>query len=258
MTMEERRQLRNKKCGGSSRFSGGVALIVIGGLLLLQRMGTVVPAWFFTWQMLLIGLGIFIGINRRFHGAAWLMLILIGGIFLAADLYPEWEIRHYSTPIIVIVIGIAFVLRPRNRWYGNQNALNETDEKKTFSDKNYQNTDASYSSDEDYLDITSVLGGTKKNITSKDFKGGEVTSFLGGTELNLSQADINGRIVLELTQVMGGTKLIVPPHWDIKSEIVAVLGSVEDKRQLTSSVDPTKILVLKGTSVFGGIEIRSF
>jgi hypothetical protein len=58
---------------------------------------------------------------------------------------------------------------------------------------------------------------------------------------------------------LGGTKLLLPTHWDIKSEMVAFFGGIEDKRQLVSgSTDPQKVLVLKGTSICGGIEIRNF
>ena len=35
----------------------------------------------------------------------------------------------------------------------------------------------------------------------------------GGAEINFMQADIQGRVELEVNQVFGGTKLIVPAHW---------------------------------------------
>ena len=43
--------------------------------------------------------------------------------------------------------------------------------------------------------------------------------------------------------------------------MVAIFGGVEDKRpQLadTSTVNPNKVLVLKGTCIFGGIDIKSY
>lgn len=111
---------------------------------------------------------------------------------------------------------------------------------------------------EDYIDSVSVFGGVRKVIMSKNFRGGEATSFMGGTELDFTQADINGTVVLELTQVMGGAKLIVPGHWTIKNEVNAILGGVDDKRQLNIVADPNKVLVLKGTSFLGGLEISNF
>jgi hypothetical protein len=87
-----------------------------------------------------------------------------------------------------------------------------------------------------------------------------VTIF-GGTELNFGQADMNNRIVLDITQIFGGAKLIVPPHWRIHSEeIVSIFGSVEDKRPIVANptYDENKVLILKGTNIFGGIDIKSY
>ena len=53
---------------------------------------------------------------------------------------------------------------------------------------------------------------------------------------------------------------MVPPNWEVRSESVAVFAGIEDKRNLLpgSRFDPNKVLIIKGTSVFGGIEIKSF
>ena len=99
----------------------------------------------------------------------------------------------------------------------------------------------------------------KKNHLGKNFKGGDIVSFMGGSEIDLSQADINGHVKIDVTNVFGGTKLVVPPTWDVQNDIAAVFGGVDDKRQLTSTpLHPNKVLILDGTCVFGGIEIRSF
>jgi hypothetical protein len=73
------------------------------------------------------------------------------------------------------------------------------------------------------------------------------------------QADIQGEIELDLTQIFGGCKLIVPSHWEIKSELVNIFGGVEDKRPTQNiNTDHSKVIILRGTSIFGGIEIRSY
>jgi hypothetical protein len=58
--------------------------------------------------------------------------------------------------------------------------------------------------------------------------------------------------------VFGGTKLIVPPHWDVKTELVTIFGGIEDKRHIASKIDSSKVLIIQGTTVFGGIEINSY
>ena len=119
--------------------------------------------------------------------------------------------------------------------------------------------DETYDSKEDYVDSTSIFGGAKKNIISKNFKGGDLVNIFGGTELDLTRADFTGTAELELTTIFGGTKLIVPSNWTIRSEAVTIFGGLEDKRNSqTISDSAEKVLVLRGTVLFGGIEIKSF
>jgi hypothetical protein len=113
-------------------------------------------------------------------------------------------------------------------------------------------------SSDNILEINTVFGGMKKKILAKDFKGGEINSVFGGNDLDLSQADFEGAAKLELNIVFGGVKLIVPAHWQIKSEVDCVFGAVEDKRRGTSTAAENKTLVLKGSVVFGSIEIKSY
>jgi hypothetical protein len=72
------------------------------------------------------------------------------------------------------------------------------------------------------------------------------------------QSDIHGRVHLEVVQVFGGTKIIVPANWSVHSEMVAIFGGIEDKRPPQLNAAPDKVLVIQGTSIFGGIDIKSF
>lgn len=232
----------------------GIFLLLLGGAIIARQQGLPLPAWLFTWQAFLIVLGIYFAIKNGFRDRAWLALILVGVIFSFDD-PVTFSLNGFAVGLIVV--GLLVIFRrgktfPRNRWREKYERRLQKYSSRTYT--------SNYTAGEDYIDIVSIFGGVKKNILSKNFKGGEAVSFLGGTELNLSQADINGRVVLDLTQVLGGTKLIVPPHWNIKSELVSIFGSIDDKRGLDNVVvvDENKVLVLKGTSVFGGIDIRSY
>lgn len=224
----------------------GLIMLVIGVALILRQMSLPFPSWLFSWEILLIAIGLFIGIQRNFKGATWIIMLLIGTVFLLEDLIPGISFRHYTWPIILIASGAWLIMSPKGL------RRRKTDsESKSYSPEIY--------SSGDYLDNTCVFGSVRKIILSKDFKGGECVSFMGGTELDLSQADINGRVALEVVQVFGGTKLIIPSHWNLKSDLVSVFGGIEDKRTIQpGSVREDKVLVLEGTSVFGGIEIRNY
>lgn len=111
---------------------------------------------------------------------------------------------------------------------------------------------------EDFIDSVSIFGQVKKNIYSKNFKGGEIVNIMGGADINLIQADIKHPVVLEVVQIFGGTTIIVPSHWKVNPEMTAIFGGVEDKRFINNiAVDNSKNLIIKGTSIFGGITIKS-
>ncbi len=113
--------------------------------------------------------------------------------------------------------------------------------------------------DPEILNINSIFGGIKRFICSKNFKGGSIVTFMGGAEINLMQADIIQPIIIEVSNLFGGTKLILPSNWDIKNEVTVVFGGVEDKRNMTAlSPDPGKTVYLKGNSLFGGIELNKY
>jgi len=240
------------KHDGESRLWLGVVLVLGGLVYLAYKMGAPFPAWMLSWHTALIACGILMGIKNRFNNTSWLIMIAVGAIFLADDILPDIDLHNYIGPILAIAVGLIFILRPhktkehrRDRWTSRY----------TGPVKPSNNT----TSDAEYIDDNSFLGSMNKVILSKNFKGGEINCVLGGAQVDLSQADIQGQAILEINQVFGGTKLIVPANWNLKIEIMAVLGGVEDKRTVqATAVDNDKVLILKGNTVFGGIEIKNY
>jgi len=238
--------------GRSNNMLTGVFILIIAVAALLKATLTGFPDWVFSWQMLLIAFGVFIGLRHNFRGPSWLILILIGGIFLVNEMYPEMSFRRYMWPVAIIVVGLFIILRPRRGWKFNPNKKTEGASDSFFTE------DIDYSK-EDFVDSTSIFGGAKKIVISKNFKGGDLVNIFGGTELDLSQADFTGTSVIELTTIFGGTKLLVPSNWAVKSEAVTIFGGIEDKRRMQTITEATeKTLYIRGTVIFGGIEIKSF
>ncbi|MDZ4795932.1 MAG: LiaF-related protein [Bacteroidota bacterium] len=236
----------------------GIFILLIGIAALVRVAVPDLPPLLFSWQSFLIALGVFSGIKHGFKGGSWFLLILIGVGFLFRDVYPDLAIRRYIWPIVFIVIGMFIIFRPRRSNWSQSSWWDEKKTKASAQGAVILDEEESWSQD-DYIDTTSIFGGAKKNILSKDFKGGDIVNIFGGTELNLTQADIKGTVIIEITTVFGGTKLIVPSNWEVKSEAVTIFGGLEDKRNMQTITDnPEKILVLKGTVIFGGIDIKSF
>lgn len=232
----------------SGRILAGLFVLVIGVALLLDRAEILdLPFYIFRWEMILIGLGLFIGFKHKFRNSAWFILITIGSVFLLDDIFPTLSLREFFWPIIFIIAGIWLVISPKRNY------------KRGWEKWRKNSLDVNDASQDDFLNTNTVFGGIKKNIISKSFKGGQVNTTFGGTELNFMQADIEGRVVLEISTTFGGTELIVPPHWVVKSEITAILGGVDDKRPISrDAASGEKILVLRGSVVLGGIDIKSY
>ena len=237
----------------SGRVFGGLLIMAVGAALLAYQLNMLaLPRWVFTWKVLLILIGLFSGFRHSFRNPGWIFPVLIGGLFLVEDIAPHVSIRPYFWPILIIICGLIMMLKPSPKCQ----AKFKSKRKKGIT---YPNEPAPAFSKEDYIDGTAVFGGIKKNIITKDFKGGVITTFCGGTEYNLTHADIQGEVTLEVTQVFGGTRLVLPAHWKVRSEMVAVFGGIEDKRPLVdTALLSDKVLVLKGTLVFGGIDIKSY
>ena len=256
--------------GGHRRVWTGLFLLAIGGALLLDQMGFPFPDWFFNWHMLLIIIGLFLGVRSGFHGAAWFILILIGSFYLFKDFNPGMPVDRFIWPSVMIGLGLLFILRPHHGSWSEQGRWRHSDWGKWKERKEWKQSDrpGNYGPNwsqakesgmtDDYLDSTAIFGGSHKKIVTKNFRGGDITSIMGGTEIDFSQADINGTAVLDVTQIMGGTKIIVPPHWEVRTRINAVFAGFEDKRQQPAIINPDKVLILAGTSIFGGIELRNY
>lgn len=251
---------RNRRTARKTRGNvlAGVLLLIVGGVLLMRQLSFDMPPWLFTWPMIVIVAGIFVGAVNRFRDFGWLIICGVGFFFLADDIWPNIEVSDFVWPAVIILIGLGLLFRPHfgaNSWKKNTVPESETADytpaAESFVSPKKGNKD-------DILDVAAVFGSVKKNLFSKTFRGGEIVTVFGGVEIDLSQADFEHKIRIESVQIFGGATLIVPPTWQIRSEAVAIFGGIEDKRRHVVTQTPEKILVLEGFVMFGGIEIKSY
>jgi hypothetical protein len=86
---------------------------------------------------------------------------------------------------------------------------------------------------------------------------------MGGAQLDLRRAAIppGQEAVLDITAVLGGVEIFVPPHWEVSTPIMPLLAAVEDARLPPIQSDGTKPaagrLVLRGLVLLGSVEIKS-
>ncbi|QHS60372.1 LiaF transmembrane domain-containing protein [Chitinophaga agri] len=245
----ERRRCRDERRNerkGSSGIRKGLIFILIGLFLFLRNMDLALPEWVFSWQLLLIGIGLIIWTASAFKNWGGLIVMLVGTVFFAKDYFMlSDDLARFMWPAIFVIVGLALMFGRRQ----------ESSEKQKY-------VMPPRSTSDDFIDSTVIFSGQNRVVVSKDLKGGDITAIFGGTDLNLTQADFQDRIVFDVTCVFGGVEIILPTNWDVRLEMDTVLmGGVTDKRPvelLSNAGNSEKILVIKGTCIFGGIEIRNY
>ena len=287
-----------KATSGQGRIWAGIIIIGIGSILLAGRLGFdwLFPAWIFNWRnmwpLMLIVAGLIVGGNSNFRHPATYILLGLAALFLARNVF-HFNIGALIWPAVIIGIGIWLLTgrggrsphKPRPDKHGpfrgrhddyewDKRVKNEpenpaesgatafgadetTDDHHTFA-TDWDPKSANDISSDDYLKSTAIFSEIKKTIISKRFKGGEIVNVCGGTDVNLIQADIQQPIVIDVLQLFAGTKIIVPSHWKIQSDVVSIFGEVNDRRfSQGTPQDETKVVYIKGTSLFGGITIKN-
>lgn len=287
---ERRKAARSRGRKRSGSVLAGLLLLCIGTILLLKQFGFPFPEWLFTWPMIVIAFGLLAGAGNSFRDPGWVIICGVGVVFMLGKIWSNTPIHHFIWPVVIIAAGFLFILAPRRHrmWHQRFHGYDEEERKKwqhhgwqhhpwqqpqevqepvvtpvvTDADGNpiasQQKPESGKRSPDSWLDTVTIFSSVKKNVFSKNFKGGDVVSIFGGAEINLTQADFQGSIAIEVVQIFGGTKLVIPAHWQIRSEMVAIFGGIDDKRPPQMSYDEDKVVVLHGTTIFGGIEIKSY
>ncbi|MFN4084116.1 MAG: LiaF transmembrane domain-containing protein [Bacteroidia bacterium] len=222
----------------SSKLFTGIILITIGIVWMLRIADVNIPEWLASWQMLLIGIGLFIGSQSNFKGTGFLFPLLIGLFFLADEFYlKELSLTKFIWPALIIIFGVLIIFKPgfKNR-FSKQSKTSDT------------------STESNQLNLEIIMSGVKKSIYSDDFKGGLINCVMGGVDLNLRNIKINGTATINTNTILGGIKLTLPDNVTVKSEMQTILGGIEDKRY-NANENAEAILILKGSAILGGIEI---
>ncbi len=231
----------------------GTLIIAFGLLFLFRELGLHVPRWIFSWEMILIGIGTVILIQHKFQKLSGYILIAIGVIFKLDEFYPDLINSRIVWPIIIILLGASMIYKAK---FGSSRSRKW---KKMAGDSNFFGLGDAEISPDDFVDAVSIFGSIKKQVTSKNFKGADLFTLFGGSEINLMNADFQGVAMVNLTTIFGGAEIIVPSDWSVRSDMTSIFGGLEDNRmKVPMDMASEKVLILKGTCVFGGVEIKSY
>jgi len=212
-----------------------LVIMLVGALLFLDNRNIIsftLPDFLFSWQMILIGIGVLLIFSSNNKSAGSIM-ILIGSISLLPEFWP----------IVLVAIGIYILLKQT-----------KTGERitKGFSDKS--------SSLADSIDELFIFSGGTKIIQSQNFKGGKITAIFGGGEIDLLDCKLSEGVVnLNVTCIFGGATIIVPKEWKVDINVTPILGAFADSRVMDPNrvYDENSIFKINGESIFGGGEVKN-
>ncbi len=234
--------------GRPPRFTGrlvvGLAIIAVGVVFLLQAFH--IPGADSLWDtmsdywpvlLILVGISKLVNArfpNERFGGFVW---TAAGLLLLAYNMnWIRFDVWNVIWPVLIILFGMRLVGRAMGGGMFRGGS----------------HVDAST-----HTHAFALWSGVVRKQSSIDFRGGEATAVMGGCDIDLRQCDItHGPAVFDAFAMMGGVEIKVPGNWEVRNEGIAILGGFDDSRKETAG-DPSKVLILRGMAIMGGVEIKN-
>ena len=182
------------------------------------------------------------------NGRALVGIIIIGfGALMLLDLVLPFDVWAGLFPVLIVAVGV-LILVPAVRFgrRGRWRSSSATD-------------------DDNRVNATSILGGVTERSRSKDFLGGHLTAFMGGVVVNLREAEVIEKPArIDVSAIMGGVEIHVPDHWFVKTDVMPIMGGVDEQRTVIRYRDDDEDdplsglpdLVVGGTVFMGGVAIK--
>jgi len=257
-------EMKNSFRSGYTKGLGfGLILMLIGVLFLGYNFGIIpynVKEVIFSWPMLLVFIGL-INLFKR-HLISGVVLIFVGGFFLIPRIVPglDGQFVHIYWPLLLIAAGIVVLLQRviNPKWgYGSWDRDWHHHNHHHHSHR-YDHSKWSENANTSGFSKNSVFGSGDHIVLDPEFKGGDLNAVFGGITLDLRRTSLPlGDTQLEVNAVFGGITIFVPSDWYVETHLDAVFGGFQDNRVPKEPLDTTRKLVITGSCVFGGGELRN-
>lgn len=217
--------------------------------------------------VLVIGMGLLFLLDNMdiwdFHRAIqfWPMVFIVVGVI---KLFDTNSSDGYFLGAILILIGVLMIMSRlgliyfswRMLWPLMLIALGGSVLYKAVTGRRLIGTARKdVASSDDVVDITAILGGFERRITTPNFKGGEVTAVLGGCELDMRNSQIETEAVINVFVLWGGITIKCPPDWTVVLHGTPIMGGFTEKT--VPPPDNSKRLIVRGHAIMGGVEVRN-
>lgn len=222
----------------------GLIIVVVGVLFTLDNLELIYARDYLRyWPALLIVYGIVKLLQPEAHGGKFwgLVLTFVGAALLIDKLY-FFDFRLWDFwPLLLVALGAMMILKTGRAGSRPWKAQWDT---KTIDNDSVVNASA-------------YLGGSRRNVHTKDFRGGELTAVMGGCDIDLRNASIaESPAIISVFAFWGGIEIKVPQQWEVSFEGTPILGGFDDKT-FHQGNEARQRLILRGTIVMGCVEVRN-
>jgi predicted membrane protein len=238
---------RPSRVPSSPRLIIGLIIIAFGVSMLADNFG-----WFSArvvmrsvWPLALVAIGIAMARESTPRNRPWGWIFIVVGVWNVLDNLGVMQINvwHVLFPAILLFAGGTLVWRARHEDGSSADSRGASsiprDEPAEFT------RSVAFMS---YSDIRPI---------SRPFHGADLSAIMGGVKLDLRDARIEGdEATLDLFAFWGGIEILLPPEWTVHSRVTTFIGAFFDSRRPTSVV-PTKTLIVRGTNIMSGIEVKN-
>ena len=225
-----------------SNYIWGLFLILVGIILGLNSFGVTNINLFFDgwWTVFIIAPslnGLIKGEDRT--GA---LIGLIIGVFLLLSCQDVLDFKLFVKlfiPAILIIIGLSIFFKDKvkdvvAKKMGKINAK-EIDMEHTY---------------------TSTFSEEKINLDNEKLENCAINSIFGSVSLDLRNVVIDEDVVINNYVVFGGVTIKVPKDVNIVVKTTSIFGGVDNKTSRNKTKENVKTIYIKGTILFGGIDIK--
>jgi predicted membrane protein len=233
---------KHSRCGDGRRSFGlgsaiiGFGILAAGAILLLDNFGMAEAEDFFSyWPVLLV----LVGVSHFFRpkgsrsivsGLIWIGIgctILFNNLgYISFDIWNLW-------PVVLVMVGLSLILKP------------------------FRRRGMTIAEDTGVFEATASLGGANRRLSAANFQGGDAIAIMGGCDIDLRDCGSEGGPAeINTFAFWGGIEIKVPQDWEVQVRGIAILGGYDNSSRSLEG-DGHKVLVITGTAIMGGVDIKN-
>ncbi len=233
----------------------GLAIVFFGLALTAGNLGIAprVTRIIQFWPMVFTAAGLAMALDRDSSGSrrTFGAFLIVAGVWQTANLAFGFNIYIDDYwPLLLVLLGVFLITRSVRR---SSAQSPEASAPGTFGAPAMA---AGQDGRDEVVSAFALMSGVKRNVYSPAFRRANLTAIMGGVELDLRQSTaVGGESVIDVFAMWGGIVIRVPADWQVASEVVPLMGGVDDR---SGHVQPSRHrVVIKGVAVMGGVEVKS-